>query len=216
MAVNRQHYGKEYFDWQSPMGEFGGWADLTKFLPYINVDDIVMDFGCGGGFLLNNIQCRKKIGVDVNPTAIERARQMGIMVYESTAEIADNSLDVVISTNALEHTLHPYQEVAMFYQKLKPGGKIILVVPCESITYRYKMDDVNMHLYSWSPMCLGNLLTTVGFRLIESKPYIHKWPPYYQHIARLGGRKVFDVVCRIFGMMERSWFQVRAIAKKPI
>lgn len=76
---------------------------------------------------------------------------------------------------------------------------------------------MNYHLYSCSPMCLGNLFTEAGFSVIESRPYIHKWPPGYRTIARLGGRKLFEIACRIYGRLERSWFQVRLIAeKKPV
>jgi 2-polyprenyl-3-methyl-5-hydroxy-6-metoxy-1,4-benzoquinol methylase len=45
-------YGKEYFDRQSSIGEFSGWADLTKFNQYICKEDDVLDFGCSGGYLL--------------------------------------------------------------------------------------------------------------------------------------------------------------------
>ena len=58
------HYDARYFAWQAPQGEFGGWANLTKFRKYIRNDDRVLDFGCGGGFLLKNLTCRKRVGVE--------------------------------------------------------------------------------------------------------------------------------------------------------
>ncbi|MFN5838937.1 MAG: hypothetical protein ACK47J_20015, partial [Pseudanabaena sp.] len=120
----------------------------------------------------------------------------------------------IISDNALEHTLQPLQELKSLYKKLKTGGKIIFVVPCEAISYSYKPNDINHHLYSWSPMCIGNLFTEAGFSVIESKPYIHKWPPKYQLIAKIGGRPLFEIACHIFGRIERTWFQVRVIGEK--
>jgi SAM-dependent methyltransferase len=208
------HYDDNYFDWQSSIGEFGGWANRTKFADHIGSGSVVLDFGCGGGFLLSNLQCLKKVGVEVNPSAIEAARGRGIEVYENVDLVPDNYVDIIISNNALEHTLHPLQELRMLYKKLKKNGKIIFVVPCESISYDYRKNDINHHLYCWSPMCIGNLFNEAGFHVIESKPYINKWPPKYRLIARLGGRSLFELASRIYGRIERSWFQVRIIAEK--
>jgi len=209
-----KHYNEEYFDWQCSVGEFGGWANQTKFLEYIGSNSDVLDFGCGGGFLLSRLRCRKKVGVEVNPSAAEAAKSRGIEVFNSVAEVPDEYVDVIISNNALEHTLQPLEELRSLHRKLREGGRTIFVVPCESISYHYKPNDINHHLYSWSPMCIGNLFTEAGFSVIESKPYIHKWPPKYRLIARLGGRSIFEIACRLYGRVERSWFQVRVIAEK--
>jgi SAM-dependent methyltransferase len=210
------HYDKKYFDWQIHIGEFGGWANQTKFMKYVSINSRVLDFGCGGGFLLKNIECSKKVGVEVNPSAIDTARKNGIEVYGGIEEIPDEYVDVIISDNALEHTLQPLQELKALYRKLIVGGKIIFVVPCEPVSYRYKPNDINHHLYSWSPMCIANLFEEAGFSVIESEPYIHKWPPESRLIARLGGRRIFEMACRIYGRIERSWFQVRVVAEKKV
>lgn len=208
------HYDEKYFDWQASIGEFGGWANQSKFIEYISSNSRVLDFGCGGGFLLKSVKCGKKVGVEVNPSAVETARKNNIEVFSSVEEIPDEYVDIIISNNALEHTLQPLNELKSLYKKLTVGGKLIFIVPCESISYSYKFNDINHHLYSWSPMCIGNLFTEAGFSVIESKPYIHKWPPGYKFIAKVGGRRLFEIICRIYGRIERSWFQVRVVAEK--
>ncbi len=208
------YYDDKYFDWQASMGEFGGWANQSKFAEYITNESRALDFGCGGGFLLKRLKCSKKVGVEVNLAAAETARKNGLEVFGSVEEMPDGYVDVIVSDNALEHTLQPFEELKSLYRKSKAGGKIIFVVPCESISSRYKPDDVNRHLYSWSPMCIGNLFTEAGFSVIESKSYIHKWPPKYRFVAKVGGRQLFEIACRIYGRIERSWFQVRVVAEK--
>jgi SAM-dependent methyltransferase len=208
------HYDTQYFGWQASMGEFGGWANQTKFLEYISDNSRVLDFGCGGGFLLRNLKCSKKVGVEVNPSAIDTARANGVEVFSRVDDVPDEYVDVIISNSALEHTLQPLQELKSLYKKLAPGGKIVFIVPCESISYAYQPNDINHHLYSWSPMCLGNLFTEAGFSVHQCKPYIHKWPPLYRYIAKLGGRLIFDIACRIYGRLERSLFLVRVVASK--
>ena len=213
-TLQNDHYDDKYFDWQKSMGKFGGWANKSKFSAFIFKEDEVLDFGCGGGYLLKNIECKKKIGVEINSSAAEIAKDNGLEVYRFLDDVPDNSVDKILSDNALEHTYYPLEELKKMYKKLRTNGKIIIVVPCENISYKYKPNDVNQHLYSWSPMCIGNLLTLAGFSVISSKPYIHKWPPYYDIIARIGGRKLFDLTCRFYGRINRKWFQVKVIAEK--
>ncbi|GHV74504.1 hypothetical protein AGMMS49940_18060 [Spirochaetia bacterium] len=203
------------------MGEFGGWANKTKFSAFISSDDEVLDFGCGGGYLLKNIDCKKKIGVEINPAAGEEARKNGIEVYQQINNVPDDYVDIIISLNALEHTHYPLDELKQLYKKLRKNGKIVFVVPCENISFKYKPNDINQHLYSWSPMCIGNLFTLAGFSVIESRAYIHKWPPLYKKITKIGGRKIFDLFCRICGKPDvcplgetagRGWYRKRMAA----
>ncbi|MCL2705357.1 MAG: class I SAM-dependent methyltransferase [Spirochaetaceae bacterium] len=211
--TSQLYYDSKYFAWQKAIGEFGGWANKTKFAAFISKEDVVLDFGCGGGYLLKNIDCKKKIGVEINSSAHETARENGLEIYQFLDNVPDNYVDKIISNNALEHTHHPLEELKKLQTKLRNSGKIIFIVPCENISYKYKPEDVNQHLYSWSPMCIGNLFTLAGFSVIEVKPYIHKWPPHYMKIAKLG-RKIFNFVCKIYGQYERTWFQIRIVAEK--
>ena len=160
------------------------------------------------------MNCSKKLGVEVNPNAADCARENGIEVFADLSEVDNESIDIVISNHALEHTLNPFGELKKLYKKLKSGGKIVFTVPCESVSVRYKPNDINYHLYSWSPMCIGNLFTEAGFFVIESKFYPHKWPPMYKILSKLASKNLFDGLCRIYGRVSRSTSQVRIIAQK--
>ena len=76
-----KHYDDKYYDWQSSIGEFGGWANRTKFAEYISSNSDVLDFGCGGGFLLEGLQCKKKVGVEVNKSAAEEAKKKELKYF---------------------------------------------------------------------------------------------------------------------------------------
>src|SRR5512138_2557251 len=88
-----KHYDQAYFDWQASIGEFGGWANAPTFASYIEPDDDVLDFGCGGGWLLKNLACRRRLGIEVNPAAATIARQNGLEVYEAVRQVPDASVD---------------------------------------------------------------------------------------------------------------------------
>lgn len=210
------HYDARYFDWQSSIGAFGGIANLPKFEDYVQPTDRVIDFGCGGGYLLANLEAAAKLGIEPNATAREEAAaRFGLDCVAGTAEVEDGWADVIISNHALEHTRHPLRELERLRPKLRPGGRIVFVVPCEHIGHRYRPGDVNHHLYSWSPMAAGNLFTEAGYEVQASEPFIHKWPPRYRRIMRWFGPRIFHLVCRVYARVERSWFQVRVVAVRP-
>jgi SAM-dependent methyltransferase len=211
------YYDADYFAWQKNIGAFGGWANAHKFQDSIKPQDTVIDFGCGGGFLLHNLQCRRKIGIEPNPSAAESVKALGNEHFHSPSDalavLGEGVADVIISNNALEHTLNPLQEIKNLRPLLKEGGTIHFVVPCDSIRYRYNPKDVNYHLFSWSPQNLGNLFHEAGYAVASARPRVHKWPPYYRLLARFGW-PLFNLMCLVYGRLERTWFQVEVKAVK--
>lgn len=217
-------YGEEYFCWQSEYGRFGGWANQTKFSPYISPAMKVLDFGCGGGYLLANIDCREKLGIEINPVARAEAKRNGIHALASASEVKDDWADLIISNHALEHCSHPLDELLELRPKLAPGAMIVFVVPCESIKNKFRSDDPNHHLYTWSPMSAANLFAEAGFNVLESKAYLHVWPPRYlpRMLRKIGGRPLFELGCTVYGTLTylsltpSAVSQVRVVAKRPL
>ena len=214
-----KHYDEKYFAWQKIIGKFGGEANKFKFEKNITPNLVVLDFGCGGGYLLKNFACNKKIGIEPNPIARTQALENGLnKVYSKTEDCVKDfkgQVDLIISNHALEHTTSPLEEIKLLKDLLKDNGKIHFVVPCENILYSYKpKTDKNYHLYSWSPMALGNLFNEAGFEVIYSKSLYHKWPPYYRKIASLLGPFLFNIICRLYSHIARHWFQVEVLAVK--
>jgi SAM-dependent methyltransferase len=208
-----KYYDRSYFDWQKEIGSFGGWAELIKFECFIKPEMNVIDFGCGGGYLLNKINCKEKIGVEINDVARKNLDGFGIKSFKYLQDVPDNWADCVISNHALEHIQAPFNHILLLKEKLRKGGKIIFVVPNDSC--KYKPNDINQHLYSWSPMNIGNLFKDAGYNVIESKEIIHRWPPYYYKIAKIFGGRIFHMVCIIYGYIKRhSYSQVRVVAEK--
>lgn len=61
------------------MGIVGGVLEKFKFENYINDTDILMDFGCGGGYLLNNFNNKIKFGYEINQHARDECRKKILM-----------------------------------------------------------------------------------------------------------------------------------------
>lgn len=211
------HYQEDYFNnFQKEIGEFGGLANKFKFEKHIKKDDVVLDFGCGGGFLLKNLDCKQKIGIEINPVAREFCNKVnGITCYESLSSIADGSIDVIVSNHCLEHVPSPFALIADMHKKLKVGGTIVIVIPLDSFRYKWKPNDINNHLYSFSPMNLGNLLQGTGFTQIQASPLLHKWVPYFFHVKKYFGLAVFHQLSWFYGtFINKKWVQVKAVGVK--
>ncbi|MBI1767601.1 MAG: class I SAM-dependent methyltransferase [Bacteroidetes bacterium] len=212
----QSHYEEHYFnDFQKAIGEFGGQANKFMFEEYVLPEETVLDFGCGGGFLLRNLNCREKIGVELNPVARDYCNnQTGIRCYQSLEQISNGSIDVAISSHCLEHAVNPFEIVSSLHKKLKRGGKIVIVVPLDNEGTHWIPGEVNNHLYSFSPMNLGNILQAVGFKEINAEPVLHKWVPGYKEISGIFGFKVFHKLSWLYGFIDRRCVQIKGVGRK--
>lgn len=212
------YYNKKYFDWQKKIGELGGKINLTKFEKYIKPKDTALDFGCGGGYLLKNLKCCRKIGIEVNKHAREQCRVNGINnVFSDINKVNDNSADVIISNHTLEHTERPIDALIELQRILKKNGKVILALPYNDYrnAKQYNSNDINNHLYTWNIQLIGNCLKIAGFKNIEVKVYTHAWPRYYEILFNKLPRRIFDVICYFTAIKNRQR-QIIAIAEKLI
>ncbi|MEP7383494.1 MAG: class I SAM-dependent methyltransferase [Gemmatimonadota bacterium] len=193
-----QHYDADYFAWQRSIGEFSAKANRFRFQPYVSPADRVVDFGCGGGYLLAALACADRMGVEVNPVARQEAERQGITTVPYAELLPDAWADVVISNSALEHVEHPLAELRKIVPKVRPGGRVIVVVPMENLDARYKVDDVNQHLYTWSPLNLGNLVKAAGLVVEDVRASRIMWPPFYAQCYALLGERGFRWLCLMY------------------
>jgi glycosyltransferase involved in cell wall biosynthesis/Flp pilus assembly protein TadD/GT2 family glycosyltransferase/2-polyprenyl-3-methyl-5-hydroxy-6-metoxy-1,4-benzoquinol methylase len=203
---------KKYFAFQKEIGEFGGQANLFKFSDYISPHYSVIDFGCGGGYLLKNIQCHSKVGIEVNAYARQQAESLGIKVVKALEEIPDHYADLIISNHALEHVENPLATLKALKNKIKNNGEIIFVVPHQDIREGFNPDDVNNHLYTWNMQTLGNIFKYAGFEIISIDLIQHQWPPNYIQLYREKGEIFFHKICHEYAKKNNN-YQIRIVAK---
>ena len=210
---SESHYDEKYFTWQSHVGVFGAIANRIKFQKLIKPNQKVLDFGCGGGYMLSAFQNIERFGVEINDVARLEASK-NLKTFKYAKELPDDYFDVIISNHALEHCDNPLMELKELFRSLKKSGLICIVVPIDNKKNKFKKKDKFMHLYSWSPSNLGNILEATGFDVIESKPFIHKWIPFYFRIKKILPWSAFHFLCKIYGRLNHDWWQTRAVAKK--
>ena len=157
----------------------------------------------GGGYLLNNLQCKIKNGFDVNKDALRTAKAAGIECFKDLKDIQESSIDVVISNSCLEHVPNPLMSLKELSTKIKPGGRIVISIPHETIDYAFSgSPDWNYHLYTWSPSAIGNLLIEAGFENVKSDKRKGVQIPKSELFESIFGYKIVSVFSKIYRILR--------------
>ena len=219
-ATVGRHYvgplGERYYEWQRKLGREGALLNVPFFAPHVGAEDRVIDFGCGGGFLLEALEAREKTGIDPSEAARQEAALRGMRVVASPDALPAGSADVVISNHALEHTLRPLDELIALRRLLRPGGRLFLMLPVDDWrTQRHAdPDDVNHHLYTWTPVLLSNLIEEAGYASIRTEIVTHGWPPQATRLRQSLGKHGYEALAHGWAVLRRLR-QVRASACRP-
>ena len=100
-----------------------------------NSHAVVLDVGCGDGRFTvqfkNKIQCKKIIGTEGNPARIKMAEDNGVdkvvsVELEKKWPFPNNSFDVIISNQVIEHILNIDHFIEEIYRLLRPGGYCVI------------------------------------------------------------------------------------------
>lgn len=108
------------------------------FKSHLRSDDILIDYGCGPGFLakITSPHVKKIYACDISQGALACASVLNcgenieyvLATKEGLREIADESVDAVVSFAVIQHLSDEIFEVVLdnCRQKLKPGGRLLL------------------------------------------------------------------------------------------
>ncbi len=140
---------------------------VLKFEPFVTPDDTVLEFGVGVGLNLRHLRARRRVGFDVSDVGRAACERAGIEFTTQLSSLDEQEFSVVICHHVLEHVADPVGILETIKKLLRPGGRLILCVPFETLRYyrRYLPNDPNRHIFAWNPLALGNLATAVGFEV---------------------------------------------------
>ncbi len=208
--------GTAYAGWQLRAVEALAGEAARRFRPFIKAGDACLDFGCGGGRILDCLEAGHRLGVEPNEVPAEAARARGIEVFPTLQHVGTETVDVMISNHALEHCREPFLELVNMRRVLKAGGRLVLVLPLEDWrrSRRFRLDDRNHHLFAWTPLLIGNLVTDAGFLVDSIRIVRHAYPPGAGILWRYLPECVFDLICSMWSVTALMR-QLKVVATRP-
>ena len=196
--------GVSYFAYQQKSGMLGAPITADHFRPYISKRDTVLDFGCGGGYVLNELTCMRKVGVELNPLPRANAEKLGLECYDGTMHVGQGTIDVVISNHCLEHVPYPIAALMELRRVLKDDGRLVIVVPVDDwrVQRDYTGEDIDHHLHTWTPRLVANTLRESGFKVDSARVITSAWPPRFDLFYRFLPRSFFRLIFALFGFLR--------------
>ena len=168
----------------------------------LNTNGIMLDVGCGEGRHIFGImqqnplmQC---IGLDMDKRSLEKAEE-GYAYFKTLSQagvdfligsaysipLPNNSVDIVICSEVLEH-LHEYNDaIKEIHRVLKPGGKFYASVPAswpEKICWALSKEYQNQpggHLRIFNQKSLIEEIKLSGFNFLSSEKFHSIHSPYW-------------------------------------
>ena len=110
-------------------------------LANVSKHDSVIDVGCGEGYILSLLpKAKKSIGLDISKVALNRAKKflqnrkdIELLLGDGqNIRFEDDSFDVVICSEMLEHIPNPHAVIKELHRILKPNGNLVVSIPDES------------------------------------------------------------------------------------
>lgn len=98
--------------------------------------DRILEIGCGRGFLTRRIQAHSPdtLGIDANPESIRHGVAPNLRVMGANhLDFEQASFDKAYSFHTLEHLPDPGLALGEIARVLRPGGRLLCVVPAEPI-----------------------------------------------------------------------------------
>jgi len=177
----------------------------------------ILDAGCGRGFYLYGINSYKFVkeihGIDINEKYLKIAKNINqdkrVKIKKSNIyklPYENNSFDLIICSEVLEHLKDDKKALKELHRVLKPNGKLIITVP--NLNFPFFWDPLNwflMHFFNkhinkniwwlagiwadherlYNKNDLKKIIKQTGFKIIKVKEIIHWcWP--FSHFILYG------------------------------
>lgn len=144
------------------------YADLDSELSRVPDSSRVLNIGSGGDVAARIARLLGTRPVQVSSMDIDPGRGPDIVGDVCAMSFPDNSWDVIVCLEVLEHVIEPWKAVEEMNRVLKPGGQLIMTTP-----FIYPVHDATHDYYRFTKHGLRYLLR--GFRevrITERNTYI--------------------------------------------
>jgi len=183
----------------SSVSEVTNFYYKSKFKKYINSKFNILDCGWGSGELLKLVECKYKVGIEVNKFSKEKLKKKKLLFFSKIENIPKNiKFDTIFALSVLDHLKDPISFIKKLSNKLKKNGIIIVIVRHDHKKQSQKNSFYKEHLYSWSLLSFNNLLNSVRLKSIEEGVIKFTLPPLFNFFRKVLGIKILLILSRIY------------------
>jgi 2-polyprenyl-3-methyl-5-hydroxy-6-metoxy-1,4-benzoquinol methylase len=141
----------------------------------------LLDVGCGNGeFLEVAAECGwKAVGVDPDPKAVAKAKELGLEVYQGGVEVFQGKqalFDFISLSHVIEHVHSPPELLKACFDLLRPGGLLWIETPNinsfghKFYTTSWRGIETPRHLVLLNYRSLQTVLYSCGFGRVSRCP----------------------------------------------
>jgi len=204
---------------------------LQKLLnPYELSNKIILDIGCNEGDLvdflnINNVSF-SYIGIDINFISLLSAKNKNLTVVQcdlnnKALPFKDNSVDIVVCTEVLEHLINPKKIITEIHRIIKKDGIVIISLPNEywwlnrlEVLFGYPIDKGGL-IYNYEHLHYPNFKQIKEFikyndlEIIEERGWFIKeveFVPIKVFLNLIPDKIANFFANKIPSLFARSWF----------
>ena len=131
--------------------------------------DTVLDFGAGAGtYAVTVAKDHDVVCVETDPTLKKELKEQGLKVTDDIETAQDKSINLLYSFHVLEHIENDEEMIQLWYNKIVPGGKLLVYLPAFNILYS-SMDKRVGHYRRYTKKELKTKLERGGFVVTECR-----------------------------------------------
>ncbi|MFL6352646.1 MAG: class I SAM-dependent methyltransferase [Bryobacteraceae bacterium] len=145
-------------------------------------DKRFLDVGCGGGALLRDMHALgwSCFGIDLSDESVKSSRERAPQASVKKALLKDlveeSFYDLIILSHVLEHLPNPIPSLQQCLRLLRPGGKLVVVVPniasaeARLFSRSWLGLEIPRHLIHFTEATARNVIERAGFQIEGVRP----------------------------------------------
>ena len=160
----------------------------------------VLDYGCGNGLFLQFLKTKgiNCAGLEVDEASVQKLVKKKIKFYKDIEQIEDNSLDLCVLFDVLEHLTNPINDLKKIRKKLKKNGKIVMYTPnINSLSFELMGPNQNQvypfqHTLFFGLKSINYLAKKTKLKIISNATYGLDIMDYFFMKEHLDKKKYFE------------------------